>query len=149
LIDVRNADEFAKFSLPGAINIPLESIMNEENIDLLNQDVKTNIFYSNGSLQANEAWMLTRQLGYKNNYVLMGGLNYWVESIMNPQKPSSVSSDEEMAKYNYQKAAGRALGSDPSAINSDSSSVIQTNTVKSTVPKTESKKKKKVSGGCS
>lgn len=149
LIDVRNVDEFAKFSLPGAINVPLESILNPEFEEVINQDIKTNIFYSNGSLQANEAWMLTRQLGYKNNFVLMGGLNFWVETIMNPQMPGSASSDEEMAKYNYQKAAGRALGADPGSITADSTSAASTTPAKTNLPKTEKKKKKSVSGGCS
>lgn len=31
--------------------------------------------------------MITRQLGYQNNYVLMGGLNYWAEAIINPEPP--------------------------------------------------------------
>ena len=47
-----------------------------------------NIFYSNGTITANEAWMVTRQLGYKNNFVLEGGLNYWFDAILNPQETS-------------------------------------------------------------
>jgi sulfur-carrier protein adenylyltransferase/sulfurtransferase len=34
-----------------------------------------NIFYSNGTVTANEAWMVTRQLGIKKNFVFEGGLN--------------------------------------------------------------------------
>ncbi len=147
LIDVRNADEFAKFSLPGAINIPLESILNEEFEETVNQDIKTNIFYSNGNLDANEAWMLLRQLGYENNYVLMGGLNYWFEAIMNPANPTNTASDEEQAKYNFRKAAGRALGSDGSV--SADSSMAPVNKTGSSVPVKTDKKKKKLSGGCS
>jgi rhodanese-related sulfurtransferase len=79
LIDVRNADEFEKFSLPNAINIPLVDILNPEWEDYINQDVKLNVFYSNSSNDANQAWMLARQLGYKNNYVLQGGVNYWAQ----------------------------------------------------------------------
>jgi hypothetical protein len=69
-----------------------------------------NVFYSNGSLVANEAWMITRQLGYTNNFVLEGGLNYWFDAILNPQKPASTSPDEEFAKYDFRKSAGQALG---------------------------------------
>ena len=147
LIDVRNAEDFAKFSLPGAINIPVESILNEENGDILNQDLKTNILYSNGSLDANEAWMILRQLGYENNYVLSGGLNYWFEAIMNPANPGNAVSNEEQAKYNFRKAAGRALGSDGNV--SADSSVVPVNKTGSSVPVKTDKKKKKLSGGCS
>ena len=110
LIDVRSQDEFEKFSLPGAINVPIADLLSDQYADILNQDVKMNVFYSNGSLTANEAWMVTRQLGYKNNYVLEGGLNYWFDAILNPKKPESTSSDEEFAKYDFRKSAGSALG---------------------------------------
>ena len=110
LIDVRSQDEFEKFSLPESINIPLSDLLSDEFTDVLHQDVKMNVFYSNGSLTANEAWMITRQLGYSNNYVLEGGLNYWFDAIMNPQKPATTSSDEEFAKYDFRKSAGMALG---------------------------------------
>ena len=110
LIDVRSQDEFEKFSLPAAINIPLSDLLSEQYTDILNQDIKMNIFYSNGTLAANEAWMVTRQLGYNNNFVLEGGLNYWFDAILNPQMPASTSPDEEFAKYDFRKSAAQALG---------------------------------------
>jgi rhodanese-related sulfurtransferase len=110
LIDVRDQDDFEKFSLPGAINIPLSDILNAQYTEVLDQDVKMNVFYSNGTVEANEAWMITRQLGYENNFVLEGGLNFWVETIMSPQKPASTSPNEELAKYDFRQAAGAALG---------------------------------------
>lgn len=110
LIDVRTPDEFEKFHLPGAINIPLPDLLADDYTDVLNQYVNMNVFYSNGTLKSNEAWMITRQLGYANNYVLQGGLNYWAEVIMNPKAPPSTQPDEEIAKYNFRKAASQALG---------------------------------------
>jgi hypothetical protein len=50
------------------------------------------------------------QLGYSNNYVLQGGLNYWAETILNPEAPPSSSPNEEILKYNLRKGAGMALG---------------------------------------
>jgi sulfur-carrier protein adenylyltransferase/sulfurtransferase len=110
LIDVRSQDEFEKFSLPGAINIPVADLLSEKNMEIINQDIKMNVFYSNSTLTANEAWMLTRQLGYSNNYVLEGGLNFWFDTILNPQKPASTSADEEFAKYDFRMGASQALG---------------------------------------
>ena len=142
LIDVRSVAEFEKFSLPGAINIPLENLLSEDYEDYIDQDVKLNVFYSNGSTSANEAWMITRQLGYENNYVLQGGLNFWVETIMNPEKPTETSPSEELAKYDFRKGAGAALGG---------AAVSTANNSKTTAPKpplVKRKKKKKVQGGC-
>jgi sulfur-carrier protein adenylyltransferase/sulfurtransferase len=143
LIDVRSQDEFEKFSLNGAINIPITDLLSEKYTDILDQDAKMNIFYSNGTITANEAWMITRQLGFKNNYVLEGGLNYWFSTILNPQKPASTSSDEEFAKYDFRKSASQALGGGE----------IQQSTVNAitTAPKPSIiglPKKKKAAGGC-
>lgn len=110
LIDVRSEEEFDTYSLPGAVNVPLADILSREWRDILDQDLKINVFYSNGSVGAGQAWMITRQLGYRNNYVLQGGLNYWMEAIINPTPPSALSPDEEFARYDFRKAAGAALG---------------------------------------
>ncbi len=145
LIDVRSADEFEKFSLPGAINIPLPDLLNDQYADVLNQDVKMNIFYSNGTVDANQAWLITRQLGFENNFVLEGGLNYWVETIMNPEKPAATNPNEEMARYDFRMAAGSALGGG-GAVNA----AIVAAGDKGGAPKPIVKKpaKKKASGGC-
>lgn len=110
LIDTRNPDEFNSYSLPGAVNIPISDILSPEHKHILDQDIRINVFYSNGSVEADQAWMLTRQLGYENNYVLQGGLNYWMEAIVDPSPPSRISPNEEFARYDFRKAAGQALG---------------------------------------
>lgn len=144
LIDVRNPEEFEKYSLPGAVNIPLSSLLSDDYKDILDQDLKMNVFYSNGSLIANEAWMITRQLGYRNNFVLEGGLNYWFEAILNPQKPSSVSPEEEFLRYDLRKGAGMVLGQGAS---------VQPAEDKKQLPSAKPAvqvvaKKKKAAGGC-
>lgn len=110
LIDLRTAEEYQEFHLPGAINIPFADLLNNDYRYIIDQDLRLNVFYSNGSVTASEAWMITRQLGYKNNYVLEGGLNYWAETIMNPDKPEPTSPNEEIARYNFRMGAGAALG---------------------------------------
>jgi len=146
LIDVRNPREFDLFSLPGAINIPLQDILSENYVDVLNQGTKMNIFYSNGSTEANEAWLITRQLGYQNNYVLQGGLNYWMETVLNPSKPGTISSNDEIARYDFRKAASMALGGgDVSEIAPAASSGKAPAQKPGVVPV---KKKKKAAGGC-
>ena len=142
LIDVRSKDEYEKFNLPGSINIPLSALLEEQWKDYLNQDLRLNVFYSNSTVNANQAWMLTRQLGYENNYVLQGGLNYWVETIMNPTPPSSTSPNEEIAKYDFRKGAGQALGGGAEVQSSTSQSAPA-------LPKIAPRpQKKRVQGGC-
>ena len=143
LIDVRGEDEYEKFHLPGAINIPLSALLDEQWKDYLNQDIRFNVFYSNSTVNANQAWMLTRQLGYENNYVLQGGLNYWVETIVNPTPPESTSPNEEIAKYDFRKGAGMVLGGGGAVSLSGSGQTAPA------LPKIAPRpKKKRTEGGC-
>ncbi|MCF7823569.1 MAG: rhodanese-like domain-containing protein [Candidatus Marinimicrobia bacterium] len=143
LIDVRNPDEFQKYHLEGAVNIPLSVILNDEYRDILDQGVKMNVLYSNGTLNSHQAWMILRQLGFRNNYVLQGGLNYWFDTIMNPQAPSIYSPDEEFAKYDFRKAASGALGGGGSAV---VTAPAQGTAEKPKIVRTQ--KKKAPAGGC-
>lgn len=145
LIDVRSPEEFDQFHLPGAINVPLDNILSDQWIDILDQDIKMNVLYSNGTTHSNEAWMLVRQLGYSNNYVLEGGLNYWVETIMNPASPASTSPGDEFARYDFRKGAGMALGAGAVAPSQQEGTSAAS---KPTIA-TKIKKKKVASGGCS
>lgn len=142
LIDVRPQAEFEKFSLPNAINIPLSDLLSDEYRDYLNQDVKYNILYSNGTLDAMKAWMITSQLGWINNYVMEGGLNYWAEVIMNPLPPASTSPNEENAKYEFRKAAGSALNGGSVVQESQSDTPI------AKPPVQRRPQRKRVEGGC-
>ncbi len=143
LIDVRPQEDFEKFSLPGSVNIPATDVLSEEYSEIFDQDVRMNVFYSNGSVDATEVWMVLRQLGYENIYVLQGGLNYWFDVILNPAKPASTSSNEEFAKYDFRKSAGMALGG---------GSVVKSNEIQGPLPTKPSvkvaPKKKKAAGGC-
>lgn len=142
LIDVRSSEEYNQFHLPNAINIPLHDLLSEEWSSVLDQDIKTNVFYSIGTVKANQAWMMCTLKGYKNNYVMQGGLNMWAETIMSPQKPAQTASDDEIAKYNFRNAANAAIGG----------AKLEQAQPATTAPKPGiqiQKKKKRAAGGCS
>ena len=107
LIDVRDSLEYVKFHLPNAIHVPLADILDEQYLDLISGDDQKHVFYSNGTIRANQAWVLTRRLGSQNTYVMKGGLNRWVETIMVPPKPPSSASSEAFAQYDFRVAACR------------------------------------------
>lgn len=116
LIDVRKPAEYAKFRLPGAINIPLDSLLNK-NADgsykwepYLNQNVKTNVFYSNGTVYASQAWMLCRRMNFLNNYIMKGGLNKWYQDIMLVQYPANSVSSEALDLYHFRAGARQYFG---------------------------------------
>ncbi len=140
LIDLRSEEEFNKFSIPGAMNIPFDKLFTEEFIPYVDQVARKNVFYSNGTTLSSEAWMLTKQKGFQNNYILVGGLNNWYATILNPQEPQSTDGEEAFAKYQAR------LGAKQFFTGEGSSSAASTLQPKKPIPR---KKKKMVAGGCS
>ena len=140
LIDVRTEADYKAYSLPGAINIPFDSLFSDTWTPYIDQIARKNVFYSNGTTLASQAWMLTKQKGYKNNYILKGGLNNWYATILNPEEPAST--DGEEAFFNYQARLGmKQYFTGAGAVSAASSTKA-----KKPVPR---RKKKMVAGGCS
>ena len=72
-IDVRNAAIYAKGHLENAINIPLSRLLATENIAIFNQANNENheiVFYGSTAMQANNASVFLRQIGFENTHVL-------------------------------------------------------------------------------
>lgn len=105
MIDVRNSDEFAKFSLPNSINIPLDSLLNSSNLSYLGIQGTKVVFIANDDIQADQAWVLTKRLGFNSTYVMTGGLNRWMETIIQPQEPSEDESYAALETYEFRKGA--------------------------------------------
>jgi len=104
---VRDSLEFNKFSLPGAVSIPIDSLFIANNIQLLSSDAFKIIFYSNGTSLADHAWLLSKTAGFPNVYVMKGGLNEWFNSIILPKPPKEWASQEEFEKYSFRLFASR------------------------------------------
>jgi rhodanese-related sulfurtransferase len=103
IVDMRSAEEFAQYHLPGAVNIPFNKLFEPEAQETLSNDI-TIVLYSNGGTHAAQAWVLLKQMGI-DSFVLLGGLNYWTEAILNPQAPNDLVADAEILKYQFQKSA--------------------------------------------
>lgn len=105
LIDVRSADEYAKFSLPNSINVPLDSIVNESSMDYFGIPGTNVVFFSNDDIKADEAWVLLKRLGFNATYVMKGGLNTWIETIIQPKEPAEESPRTAFETYEFRKGA--------------------------------------------
>lgn len=107
LIDVRTPEYFSNFSLPGAINIPVNEIVNEDWESDLNQKEKDVVLFSNDEIYADQVWIICTRMGYKNLYVMKGGLNQWYSDILSPKEPAETAAIEEFEKYSFRKAASQ------------------------------------------
>jgi 3-mercaptopyruvate sulfurtransferase SseA len=107
LIDLRSPEEFSKLNIPGSVNIPYNSFIDIAPGTLpVGGNIK-NILYSNGNIDANNAWIIAKGLKIKNIYVMKGGLNEWFSTIMNSRFTGETISARENAIYENRKKAGQ------------------------------------------
>lgn len=76
ILDVRTPEEFADKHIPGAINIPNETIGAEEIPELPDKDQLILVYCRSGNLSKQASDKLVR-LGY-TNIVEFGGINDWL-----------------------------------------------------------------------
>lgn len=107
LVDVRNPDQYKNLSIPGAVNIPLSSLLIPENEKLISISDMKIIFYSDDELLSTQAWMLAMQKGYSNIFLLRGGLNEWDHIIMNSQFEGEKISAQQNALFEKRFKARR------------------------------------------
>lgn len=146
LIDVRDSISYNNYSLPNAINIPLKKLLDKDFEGYLNQNQFDVIFYSNDNFYADQAWVLCNRLGYKNLWVLKGGMNRWFTTIINPVRPNEDVAAEEFELYSTRKAASMFFGvvyPDQVAEQSD----MQISAPKKVIT-VQKKKKRAAEGGC-
>ena len=104
LVDVRGATEFNKFAMPRAINVPLDSLLNNKASYLGIAGTKV-VFVSDDDIAADQAWVITKRLGYKSTYVMKGGLNRWMETIIEPKEPAEDEPKTAFETYAFRKGA--------------------------------------------
>lgn len=105
LIDVRSTEDFETFSLPNSINIPLDSLLKSSSLMYFGIPGTKVVFIANDDIQADQAWVLTKRLGYKSTYVMTGGLNRWMETILQPVEPSETEPNAAFETYAFRKGA--------------------------------------------
>lgn len=87
-VDVRDASAFAKMSLPGAVNIQPPTMLGKEWRDVLTQEYKRKVFFSQDEAGAARAATLAALLGYKDIAVLQGGLDSFTTTILQAAAPA-------------------------------------------------------------
>ncbi len=141
LVDVREEEESAAFALPGAIHIPFAGIAEPGWRGYLGQEHMDVVFYSNGDMLADQAWIVCTRMGYRNLYVMSGGLNQWFTDIMQPEAPPATAPSEAFDLYSFRKAAAAHFGG--------GSPAVQTEVEEAEPVMLERRKKKTVTeGGC-
>jgi len=130
IIDTRSEEEFKRESIPGAINIPFENLIERDWISVLGNPHQTKIFVSSNKQEAFRAIALSQRMGYENLAYLEGGFNRFKQLFMIQGRNMS---DENEIENDFYKRASKEL--------------IEMQK-KSVAPKITKKKTIKVKGGC-
>jgi rhodanese-related sulfurtransferase len=140
LIDVRASDEYDEFTLQNAINIPLDSLVSDSYQNYLGIDGMNTVFFSNDDIKADQAWVIAKRLGFGNVYVMKGGLNCWMSTIIKPVEPEQTASSEDFELYSIRKGASIYFTGNNIESSSDSK--------KTTISIARKKKQSVAEGGC-
>ncbi len=147
LIDIRNEKEHNDYTLPNAINIPIEKLLEPDFEGYLDQDQYEIVLFSNENFKADQAWLLLTRLGYENLHVLRDGLNGWYHTILNPSEPAEGMPKDAFLTYNFRKAAAQYFGAGIVKYEEEIKKPVVKRMVKKVVP-VKKKKKRKPEGGC-
>jgi rhodanese-related sulfurtransferase len=105
LIDVRPENQFNAFAIPGAINIPVDSLLSVSTQELLNQKEKDKVFYSSTDVTADQAWIICKRMGIQRIFVMQGGVNTWFNTIVKAVKPAETAPVKDIELYQFRVAA--------------------------------------------
>lgn len=134
IIDVRLPEQFDNLTLPGAVNIQPEQILQKEFSDILGQRHKKKIFLANDERGGIQAASLALEGGYENIFMLKGGMDEFTSSILTYAAPSTLTTQGEIDTDRFRSKARVAVAA---LIKEAKSSAVK-----------PAKLVKKVAGGC-
>jgi rhodanese-related sulfurtransferase len=115
LLDLRSPYDYIKGHIKGAVNMPVNSILDKGNIELFKQYAKDSInviIYGKDQLEANGPWMILKQMGYDNIQILMGGYHYFTTGPLDiydmPEVPAYLVEEPAYDFYGIMEEMGSA-----------------------------------------
>lgn len=144
VIDLRSADEFGRYHLPGAENVPMVSLATTPW-----DPTESFLLYAENGEHAAQAWTYLKARRVPRVYTLTGGIDAWQRDVLFPQigglKPEDEAKRREVAKFFGGSAQG---GSGTAAVTTDLPApmpVVAPAPAAGGAPKVAAKKKKE---GC-
>ena len=97
LIDVREAADYGKTTLPGAVNIAAGSLFGKESKNSLAGPRTLKVFFAKDEAEGVRAAALARLMGAENVAALEGGLDRFMATVVNasPSNPSGVDAETQ------------------------------------------------------
>jgi rhodanese-related sulfurtransferase len=107
LLDVRDPAAYAEYHIPTAESVTLRELHDYP----LYKNEKI-VLYSDGGIHSAQAWFLLRARGFSGAYILLGGLDLWMDDVLFPALPQDAT-EEEREAFARRQAVSRAFGGKP------------------------------------
>lgn len=111
VIDIRKPEYFLTETIEGAINIPAGELLTEDNEEKLEEALEAGkkiVVFASNSQDALVPWLLLRQTGFSDVYLLLGGFEGWkkylADNSFNPS-PLETSNLDYSAEIQKLKAS--------------------------------------------
>ena len=107
LVDLRDEAAFLESHLPGAVNIPFATILDNQSIRTLRKSNQIPVFYSDKESQAQTARILLLSKGIGNDIRVLGGSYETARKYAIDQfQPSFAGYKEEKARFDFVRFMG-------------------------------------------
>jgi len=114
-IDLRTPLEFDQNHMPGAVNIPLKSLVMRDNCSVMLVNDKVNVLYGKTGDQAFEAGLLLKQVGINNFKICPADYSFIKNHLMDKYDVKVGVYNNEKARYDYAKVVAETAGAAVSA----------------------------------
>ncbi len=107
LLDVRDPAAYGEYHIPTAELVTLGDLHDYP----LYKNEKI-VLYSDGGIHAAQAWFLLRARGFNGAYILLGGLDLWMDNVLFPALAADATA-EQRQEFPRRQAVSRAFGGKP------------------------------------
>lgn len=112
IVDTRDSLDFELYHIPQAERISLSDLVKTPF-----QRDETIVIYSGGGAHAAQGWVFLRARGFSRVFFLRGGIDEWLDEVMNPQIPSNARAGER-AYMDSVASLSRYFGGTPREVDS-------------------------------
>ena len=139
MIDLRTPDEFDENHIPGAINVPLKTLVFNNIVDELISKDKVNMLYGRLGDNAVEAGLLLKMVGRNNFVVCPADYSFIKNNLIDNYNIHGGTWNNGIARYDYAKVVANTTGKGVSASSTKAPAAA---------PIVKRKKKAAGGGGC-
>jgi rhodanese-related sulfurtransferase len=107
LIDLREAEEYAEYHIPSAENVAITEL--DDYPLLRNEKI---VLYSGGGIHSAQAWFLLKAERYTGAYMLLGGLDAWMDEVLFPALPAEAT-PQQIAEFEKLRVVSEYFGGRP------------------------------------